>query len=85
MSKLTHQQLAIANMNFQKFNYWLEQKYKPSELFTRVYAEQDGDILHITHCWNYGSVKQETPICDIPMYPMFDPNFDPDTFYANES
>lgn len=80
--KPTRQQLAIAAANFENFHTWLEQKYKPSEMFSRVYAEQEGDILHITHCWNYGSVKQETPICDIPMYPMFDPGFDPNKFYG---
>jgi hypothetical protein len=82
VANLTRKQLSTAETNFRRFHLWLEEKYKPAEIFTRVYAEQDGDVLQITHCWNYGSVKQETPVCDIPMYPMFDPNFDPEIFYA---
>mgnify|MGYP003432036348 CR=1 FL=1 len=75
--------LRTSAANFEKFHAWLDVKYKPSELFTRVYAEQDGDILRISHCWSYGSVKQETPVCVLPLYPIFDPEFDAEKFYSD--
>ena len=79
---MTIRHIATADSNFKKFHVWLDKAYKPAEIFERVYAEQDGETLHINHVWSYGSVKQVTHVCDLPIYPMFDPEFDPEKFYA---
>lgn len=81
MTKQDKINIATAENNFKKFYVWLEKAY-PAKLPNRVYAHQIGDSLTILHVRQYGQINEETPVAVIPMYPMFDPVFEPEKFYS---
>lgn len=74
--------LKTATANYEKFHSWLKSKYPPKSMFEKIYTEQvDKNTINVYYCFQYGSAKQITPVCTLQMYPMFDPEFDPNTFY----
>ena len=73
--------LQIADVNFKKFHEWLHRTFKGRGVFERAYASQVNGQYQITMVWQYGSLKDRKTVATIPLYDMFDPNFDPDEFY----
>lgn len=78
--------MKIADRNFRLFTEWLKVAFPPESKIWRVYATPigDGATLRIYHHWQYGSVTDEKTVATLPVYPMFDPNFDPAIFYQNQ-
>ena len=74
----------IASANFEKFWQWLNNKYPPISRHEKVHVSDAGNgQLIVYYCFQYGLAKTHTPICTIQMYPMFDKNFNPQTFYES--
>ena len=72
----------IALENFKKFVAWLDIKYPPKSIFEKVHVSPaDEGTINVYYCFQYGQLKKNTPICTIPAYPVFDPEFNPNTFY----
>lgn len=80
----TADKLQIADRNFKKFHEWLHKTFKGNGVFERAYARQIGDQYQINLVWQYGSLKDSRTVATIPLYDMFDPDFDPETFYKIE-
>lgn len=73
--------LKTAEQNFERFHKWLKAAF-PVKLPWQVFAEQKNDVMEITKVWRYGSVSHSEKICDLQLYPRFDPDFNPETFYS---
>lgn len=85
--KLTAQDFKTAETNSVKFRNWLQSAF-PVDESKKVYAEQDGEVFHIVVAWRRKYISSNSDserICTIPVYPQFDPEFNPETFYKNET
>ena len=75
--------IQIADANFKKFHEWLHKTFKGRGVFERAYPSQVDGKYQIDMVWQYGGLKDRKTVATIPLYDMFDPNFDPDEFYKN--
>ena len=79
-------QTDIAQKNFDKFWTWLNEKYPPISRYEKVHISDAGNgMLNVYYCFQMGQLKTRTSICQIPTYPMFDINFNPNEFYKDET
>ncbi len=79
--KITKKDIKVAQNNYEKFYAWVERRFKV-DLPYRVYATQVGDVFSIDQAWHYGTICNQAHIATIPVYPRFDPEFDPEKFYS---
>lgn len=78
----TAAKLKIADRNFKAFSDYASRKYPPASVLDSVCISYAGGVITVSHVWTRMGSGTSKVVAVLPHYEMFDPEFDPEKFYA---
>ncbi len=78
----TAAKLKVAASNFRAFSDYARRKYPPKSVLDIVCISYAGGVITVSHVWKRMGCGTSTVVAVLPYYEMFDPEFDPEKFYA---